>query len=850
MTHPAPPAAVDRIVTRLAALRGRVRRILAVAGVGRLLAWTGVILAVWFLCDVALDLPLAVRRFVRLGLSDRPLGMGVAPWAAALVGCAALCWVTARHRSPFAGVFAFGLAGVPGVLGWVAARHLIAPLRLPLTDEALAGSVEARFRSLKDRVAAALDFDRELAHPSRAESRAMMTRVVEEAGVEIDRVEVAAVASARSARRAALLGVAAGAATALLFAAMPGDASLWARRALALEDVGWPRRTTMLAVVVGPDGRETVKDPSTPYVAALGQSFVVTARAEGRVPAEVELVDRVASDDAASRPLAHRMRAVSDRPGRFEHEFRDVRGDFTFTLRGGDDDDEVPVYRVSVRVPPRVVGLRADLTYPAYLGLPTRRVDGGVVTVPEGTRVAVSFASDAVATAARPDGGVARAEAWVGDAAVDVAREGEPGAPSFTFAFVATASTRFRVRVVTGDGRENDAAADTYEVAVEPDTPPRPDWVFPRAGFSTTPSGRIPLFLDTVDDHGVASLRLEVLGGAAGASDAPTVIPLAVRRADGTGANDRPYGAGSILSYLPLDVPAVGAEGAPPTAPSRLLVRAVATDAKGQEASGPWLAVDLLRPDELERTLAAQRSRAKTDVEAVREDVRAVEAVLTALATQDALSEPDRLLLRDVAHKAGKARADADRAGRAVTSIFLAHAYGRLAAEAPTTTLLALLDRHHRSAFTRATDARAAAATSTGASAGAAGEGDVFPWSVFREVVAARRSRVLFDSGVLDRMISVVEHLLEAAEVAGPAAAGRALSVARDATLADVAALRDAVTTWRTSLDAALSAMAEWQSLAELTLFVRRLVEEQERIDKDIEGLDAAGATRRKDGGR
>lgn len=831
MTTSMPPRspALARIVERLSRLRARVRRIFAVAGVGRLLAWTAGCVAAWFLADLFLDLPIGVRRFVRLGLLDRPDDLGVAPWLGLLGAAITFLVLTLRHGSPFAGVFAFAAAGVPGVLGWVAAKHLLSPLRIPLSDDALALTVEARFRGLEDRLAAALDFDREIAAPTRGESPAMMARVVDEAAAEADRLEFATVASARSARRAVVAGLGAAAAAAVVFLAFASDAGLWARRALALEDVPWPRRTTLVAVVVDAAGAERVVDPGTPYVAALGQSLVVLGRAVGRVPTEVEIVDRVAGAGGDERPLAHRMRPVADRPGLFEHEFRDVRSDFTFSLRGGDDDDGLPSYAVVVRVPPRITALRADLVYPAYLGLAPRRVEGGTVQAPAGTKVAVAFSSDATGA-----GGIARAEAFIGDAAATVTREGD----TFRFAFDAETSTRYRLRIVTADGRENDPAADTYDVTVDPDTPPRPDWVFPRGGgLATTANGRVPLFLDTIDDHGISSLRLEVLTGSA---ETPAVVPLAPRSAAAPdGANDRAWGAPSILSYHPLEVASLVPPGTKLPLPTRVQVRAVATDAKGQEAAGPWVAVDVLQPDEVERGLATQRSRAKTDVEAVRDEIVKLEATLAELAAQGALTEPDRGVLRDVQFRAGKARNDLDRAGRAVTSIFTTYAYGRLGAEAPTATILALFDRRHRATFTRSTEDRGAR---DGADPATTDDGDVFPWAAFREIVAARRDRVLFDTGVIDKIVNVLEHVVEAAAVRGPAAHDLATRIAREGTAADLAGLRASVAAWRAAVDATVAAMAEWQSLAELTLFVRRLVEEQERIDRDLKSLDAGGA--------
>ncbi|MCC7139653.1 MAG: hypothetical protein IT460_14615 [Planctomycetes bacterium] len=811
--------ALTPVLERLGRLRARVRTLLAATGVARLLAWAAALVLVWVLADVVLDLPLGVRRFVRSGLLTGPGDLSPLLYGLATAGALGAFVVALRHRSGLAGVFAFALAGVPGVLAWVLGHHLVAPLRVALPDEALALSVERSFASLKDRVAAALDFDRELAAPTRGESPAMMARVVEEAGREVEGLAFAKVASARALLRHGLAALGATAVLAGVAVAMPSTLGLWARRSLLLEDVAWPRATTLVAVVLDAAGHETEKDPATPYVAALGQPLTVLARARGRVPSEVEIVDRVVAPDGGGEPLSHRMRAAAEE-GRFEHEFRDVRGDFTFVLRGGDDRDDAPEYRVVVRVPPRVTALRADLVYPAYLGLPPRRVEGGTLSVPEGTQVAVAFDCDP---------SVVRAEAFLDEAPVAVTREG----PTARLRFEATKSLRYRLRIVTADGRENDAAADTYEVSVEPDTPPRPEWVWPRGPTEVTANGRVPLFAQTRDDHGVADLVLEVLPVAAAA---PTRVPLAARTAaDASGANDRPYGADAILSYVPLEVASVlDRDGKPLVAPTRFQVRVVAKDAKGQEAAGPWAAVDVLRPDEIERGFAAARARVKQDVEAVRGDVKALADLAAQLAASGtAAGESERQVLRDVQFRAGKSRTDLDRAARGVGALFTSYVYDRLGGQAPTEALLALFDRRHRATFSRATDARGAGAPDAPAVAADA-ETDVFPWALFREVVRARRDRLVFDTGVVDKMITVLERAVEAADERAPAALEAAATSARGGSPDELAALAETLSLWKTSLDATVAAMAEWQSLSELTLFLRRLIEEQEAIDRDL----------------
>jgi hypothetical protein len=184
-----------------------------------------------------------------------------------------------------------------------------------------------------------------------------------------------------------------------------------------------------------------------------------------------------------------------------------------------------------------------------------------------------------------------------------------------------------------------------------------------------------------------------------------------------------------------------------------------------------------------------------------------------------------------VQFRQGKVRADAERSARTVAGLFTTYVYARLGAEVPTERLLGLLDRRHRASFTRATDLKGPAAA-----AAAGDEAEVFPWALFREVAAARRDRTIFDTGVIDKMIVAIDAVTEVADPLAPAAQDAAAAAARGGP-AELAALVGAQTRLLQGLDAALSAMAEWQSLSELTLFLRRVIEEQEALDRDIRDL-------------
>lgn len=143
MTRPDSP--VRALRSRLGRLRSRIRALFAVQGLARWLTAAVVALFLFFLADWLLDLPIGVRRFVRLGLLDRPEGLVTASWIVLLLAAAVLTFVSTRRNLGAAPVFAFAFAGITGVLGWLALR-LFRPVGVALPDEELALSVEQQYR--------------------------------------------------------------------------------------------------------------------------------------------------------------------------------------------------------------------------------------------------------------------------------------------------------------------------------------------------------------------------------------------------------------------------------------------------------------------------------------------------------------------------------------------------------------------------------------------------------------------------------------------------------------------------------------------------------------------------------
>lgn len=809
---PVPVPEIRGLLTRLGRLRRRIRVLLASVAGARLLLASAAVLLAWFLADWLLDLPMGVRRFVRLGLLDSAGELPAGLWAPALCVSGFLALALGRSRRPGAGLFAFLTAGAVGLLLWVGLRAL-GPLAASFSPEDLALGVESRFGQLKDRLAGALDFAAELRAPSRGESPALMAAVVQEALDETRALSFSSAASARPAARWLLAGGGAAALCAAVFLALPAEAGLWARRSLLLEAVSWPRRTAMVAVEPGPAG-ERVRDPAEPYAVPLGRALTVYARAQGRVPDEAWLLDLVKDQ----QPLPRRMYAVADAEGLFAFEFRDVRRPFAFALQGGDDDDAEPVYQVEITVPPAVVAIGARVTYPAYLARAPREVTGGNLLVPEGSTVAVRF------EASEP---LAEAQVALGDATV-AARPAAAGPPgrAFEFEFEAAKTLFYRLLLRTPDGKANDAAADTFEVRVEPDLPPTLEWVHPRASVERTPQGRVPLLLAARDDHGVAEVAID-LRRSGGEPRRYRLAPHATDAEPGPGgvptaALDGPAGRSEVRAYVPLDLAGLLADGVLGAGDdSQVSVRAVARDARGQVRESDWIPIDVRAPARVERSLADRRADLRAALEAVRREQAQRLAEVDGL-LDETLGRAEVDLLKTVRYAQGKIAQDLDRTMRDLAEVFNGFVYSRITAPAPTAHVLAFFDRHHRTTY-------GAPAGPPGGD-GEAWQGDpVFPYALYDEVVMAWREKVIYDTLLLDRMLRLLSDGVGLAARTAPSAQRLAVTATQGAPEA-LRALRAAQADVLETLDRVLRAMQGWQSLHDLTMTLRSLIETQEAL--------------------
>ncbi|MDJ0975498.1 MAG: DUF4175 family protein [Planctomycetota bacterium] len=820
MTNAAP--SVQDIRARLRGLRRRLRVVVTLIGGARLIVAVLGTLALYFAADYLLNLPMGVRRFIRLGLFDRPDGLALILWILLLGVSVLLALALTRSRRGWSWLFAFVAGGIIGLSIWFGVRFFQG-LRVRFSDEDLALTVEQKYRALNDRLAASLDFARELRKPTRGESEAMMRSVVDEAVAEVRGLPVSRAVSGR--RAAEWLGAAALACVVAVgvAAAMPATIGLWFDRGLKLEDKAWPQDTTLLAVLVEEDGTVTPWNPNRPYEVAHGRPLVVYAEAQGDVPDEVVLVDLV----PGQAPEERRMYRVPEVPGVFAYEFRDVRSPFSFMLQGGDDVDETPIYTVEITIPPRVIDINTLVTYPEYLGGQSQTLEGGSPTVPQGSTVEVRFGTDVP---------VRRARVLRGDESEDVTAIEVNGVRQYRFAFRADDTTVYRLHLETPEGRTNDSALDSYTVKVRRDRAPKTEWIYPRGTMEVTPEGRLPILARISDDYGVSRIVLEVRTGPE-TTTRYTLRPFAegpdagADAGDVLFANDGPYERKQILCYAALDVPDLkGPSDAKVKAPAQLSMRLLAFDSLGQTREGDWTYADVFAGSDLERGLAGRRNSVRSAIETLRGEQRSRHQELVDLTTGTRAAD-DLDTIKAVRFAQGKIAQDADQAVRGLIEVFNAFLYDRLGAPNPTEKILRMFDSHHRATYGLPPAARGDGETVPG---GDSWIGDpVFPYALYERIVKAWQDKLIYDRGLIDRMLAVMQDAVAVAARLAPEtynAVARALSGKDEDLKAAVASQKQLLD----ALDSLLQKMDSWQSLSDVTLRVRRLIEEQRAMEYEL----------------
>jgi hypothetical protein len=388
-------------------------------------------------------------------------------------------------RLPFLMRLLFLVALLAGT-GLVLFRRLLMPLAMPLPDDRLAAHVEAVHPELEDRFQSSLAFGHAADDPDNEDSPELMRAVVEEtvrlAGSirfqDVARSHVAATWAVGAAALLLAVGTAAAANADLV--------SIFARRSLLLRpDVEWPRRTTL-----------EVEDmrPGEPRRVTLGRETTIHIRAQGTVPDRVQFSfweqgsERDRSDRIELTPSA-------EDPALFTFTLR-VLTSYHFSVRGGDDDRDL-AYSIEALTPPAILGVEMEVSYPEYLERRPETLQGGGQRLPQGTRVHLRVKANMR---------LERAAIALG---TGEARPLEREAPdTFATDLVAEKNVRYSIRLVGGNGEENDPGVDTFLLQVAHDQPPDVRVRTPSARTERLAAGVVLVAFHARDDHRVQAAKL------------------------------------------------------------------------------------------------------------------------------------------------------------------------------------------------------------------------------------------------------------------------------------------------------------------------------------------------------
>lgn len=608
------------------------------------------------------------------------------------------------------------------VLGLWATR----PLRTPIGDEELAQALEDEVPELGDRVASALDFERRLEAQDERESRELMRVVIRQAAAFVARVRPETLVDSRPAKRAAILGLAAAVVFVTTAAVAPADFALWMRRGLLLRDVEWPRRTHIRVL----DFAEGTR------VVAHGDDLQVVAEVDGRLPREL-LLHYEALDfgaDGTGEPEVtesdtRRMFPIEDEggaTGRYNFQFRAVSTSFRFWVTGGDDDDDEPVYVVRSFLPPRIASITGRVTYPEYSSLVPATVREASFDVLAGSRVHLELRANMPLTSARmvlEDGTVTELEPG-------------PGGDLLTLDLQPHADVAFHLELTARTGQSNREDDDRFLIRAVPDRAPVVRVLFPLGRLYRTPNGRIPLKVVVSDDFGVAAASLDVEGEDAVLESVP--LHPAAGESELSTAEASPK---RLDVYQPVELAAfAGGDGAAVQAGDVVQLVVRARDNDRQETTAPELAVEVLAPEELERRLAQrqvglrdQLTQLRTHQRRTLDGIRSLQAEVAERSADAAARDRGRDLQVDQ----GRVTGEIDQFLRGIHRVFDAYVLNRLGSIPTIDRLLPLYD------------AALAPPTEDGA--------EVFPRSLYEQIVAEKRERRLYDPEILGTLLDIMD---------------------------------------------------------------------------------------------
>jgi len=414
-----------------------------------------------------------------------------------------------------------------GAVGYLIARHMVAPLCRRIPDEQVALYVEEHSQEFEGALITAAEFGRrEYSHPQQA---GMIGAVVRAASARAERSSPSRVVDLARLRKYGLVALVLAAGYAASFLFIP-DVTHHAVRVIT------PWRV-VLEIPSAPAGQgEVIRTPveislSYPSARIPRKSSLEAVAALSWASKEPLIVKHpvmlhfrpVGRSDRPAKWEQLRMKLIEEKVNTFKAELAFLMEEMEFFVSVG--PDRSPARRVAVYDPLVVTGVEVVTRYPEYLKLPDRleTQTDGYVSAPGGSKVTVRILANRPLVGGRltwDDGGAQ-------DLAADPERKN-----SASVSFEVRKNCSYAYKVVSDDAQEA-GITESLPVRVVPDDQPRIELKYPNTMITTHPLGEIPVLVEASDDFGVEGADLVYARGAS--PNAPEVrIPMQFRRPPGT----------------------------------------------------------------------------------------------------------------------------------------------------------------------------------------------------------------------------------------------------------------------------------------------------------------------------
>ena len=262
------------------------------------------------------------------------------------------------------------------VVLWAGYRFLLVPQTTRLSNAELARRVQRRFPQLSDSLASAVEFLDQPEDDPRAGSAALRGAVIREVTAASEPLDFLETVQGRPARRAALAASALALLTLIL--TLPNATAAWTaavRLVNPLGNVAWPQQTHL-------ELRQRIQR------VGRGQAFEVEV-----VDRHAELPDvvRIHYRFTARGRAGEEVEAMHFAGGAMVARRENVVQPFAYRVEGGDDQNMLWI-PVQVLEPPAVASLSVALVPPAYTGWPATKAEGHLRAL-VGTEVQIAAAS-------------------------------------------------------------------------------------------------------------------------------------------------------------------------------------------------------------------------------------------------------------------------------------------------------------------------------------------------------------------------------------------------------------------------------------------------------------------------